>query len=367
MGSFFIIYIQKNGNFVSFFKKSIMYHHFKKTAKTALILVYLVIIAGAVVRMTGSGMGCPDWPKCFGHIIPPTDASELQWAPNTSFSEGQIIIWEETLQVANSTFTSKSIFEKENWSLYTKHDYANFNPTHTWIEYINRLFGAVAGLATFILALLSLKYWRKRKSITILSWFIVIAMGFQGWLGATVVYSVLEPIKITIHMVMALGIVALLIYLLFSIETNTSRNKYSKNISYLFVFALILTLIQIVLGTQVRQLVDEQVDIVGETAKNLWLQNETIWFYIHRSFSIIVTALNFYIAYLFLKMKFNFSKLKWILIFILLEIVTGMLMFYIDFPFGSQTLHLVIATLLFGLQFYMVLETLKSVKQHKTL
>ena len=77
---------------------------FRKVAKISLVLVYLVIIAGAVVRMTGSGMGCPDWPKCFGYFIPPTDVSELQWRPGKSYKQGQVIIKNEELRVANSDF-----------------------------------------------------------------------------------------------------------------------------------------------------------------------------------------------------------------------------------------------------------------------
>ncbi|HBY70084.1 MAG TPA: heme A synthase, partial [Flavobacteriaceae bacterium] len=125
---------------------------YRKWVKIALVLVYLVIIAGAMVRMTGSGMGCPDWPKCFGYYIPPTDVTELQWQPERSFKKGQVIIKDEALQVAAKDFTTGNTFSRNNWNLYTKHDYATFNVWHTWIEYINRLFGALSGIAVLIMA-----------------------------------------------------------------------------------------------------------------------------------------------------------------------------------------------------------------------
>src|SRR5690606_7492958 len=185
--------------------------NFRKSAKIALILIYMVIIAGAVVRMTGSGMGCPDWPKCFGYYIPPTDRSQLEFQPNHDYNKGVVIIKDETLVVAKSNFKSTENFEETNWQPYTKHDYAIFNPMHTWVEYINRLSGAIAGLATLVLAFASMRFWKKKRLIPILSFLVVFAMGFQAWLGKTVVDSNLSPLKITIHMVMALVIVAIML------------------------------------------------------------------------------------------------------------------------------------------------------------
>ena len=117
----------------------------------SVILVYLVIAAGATVRMTGSGMGCPDWPKCFGYIIPPTERSQLDWKKNRNYKKGQIIIVNESLYVAINDFTSTKIYNPQNWVAYTKHEYSIFNSTHTWVEFLNRLLGAVAGLVTLLL------------------------------------------------------------------------------------------------------------------------------------------------------------------------------------------------------------------------
>ncbi|TDY11569.1 COX15/CtaA family protein [Meridianimaribacter flavus] len=330
--------------------------HFNTIAKVTLVLTYLVIIAGAVVRMTGSGMGCPDWPKCFGYYIPPTEKVQLEWHANHDYKKGQVIIVDETLQVAKSNFTSSNEFIKTNWDTYTKHDYAVFNPTHTWVEYINRLFGALAGLATLVMAFASLKYWKRNKSITLLSFFTVFAMGFQAWLGKTVVDSNLAPLKITIHMVMALAIVAVMLYIIF--KTKQSNTSFTFNIQFknALIVALTLTCIQVVLGTQVREFVDHQIKALGEGNASNWLNDPTTSFYIHRSFSILVLLVNGYLLLLLKKHQLHYKKVYWVFGILLVEIASGIAMANFSFPFGSQTLHLILASILFGIQFYLILE-----------
>jgi cytochrome c oxidase assembly protein subunit 15 len=340
-----------------------MKKYFLPAAKTTLVLVYLVIIAGAAVRMTGSGMGCPDWPKCFGYYIPPSDIAELTWSPNRTFETGQVIIKDEALLVAKDDFTTGETFDETHWRPYTKHDYAIFNPTHTWIEYVNRLAGALAGIATFAMAIFSFGFWRENKRITLLSWLAVILMGFQGWLGATVVYSVLNPIKITLHMVVALIIVALVLYIIRKTSGTVAHLKYDRFFNNILLVALLLSLVQIILGTQVRQFVDEQVKLVGDTQMRLVLQNPDLTFYVHRSFSIVVLLANLLLFLRNKRLQLGFAKVNWVIGLIAVEIASGFAMYEFDFPFGLQAVHLVLASVLFGVQFYIVLESKDTKKQ----
>ena len=333
---------------------------YNKVARITLVLIYLVIFAGAFVRMTGSGMGCPDWPKCFGYYIPPTEISELQFQPDREYKKGQVIILEESLLVAKENFKSTSELNNTNWEAYTKHDYAIFNPWHTWIEYINRLLGALAGLATLILLIFSIRLWREHKVITLLSMFTVLAMGFQAWLGKTVVDSNLAPLKITIHMVMALVIVCVLLYLINKTRTNKPRtNKPSKKFKTILVIGLFLSLVQVILGTQVRQFVDEETKRIG-TVFEILVSDVPNSFYIHRSFSIVILVTYLYLGFLYKKEKLLYNKMSWIWSLIGLEIITGIAMTYFKFPFGTQTSHLVFASILFGVQFYIILEAYKT-------
>lgn len=348
-----------------------MKKHFRTAAKVTLILVYLVIIAGASVRMTGSGMGCPDWPKCFGYYIPPTDIEQLLWAPGKEFAKGTVIIRDEKLLLAKSDFRTGNEFDPTQWEMYTKHDYAEFNPTHTWIEYINRLCGALSGIATVVMAVFSLGFWSTRKSVTLLSWLCVFLMGFQAWLGATVVFSVLNPVKITTHMLVALLIVGLLLYLIRMVSPHPQNRSRDALFGAMLKFSLFLTIVQVIIGTQVRQFVDEQVKALGAENMHLILNDATVSFYIHRTFSIVVVAVNLYILWLNHKKKLGFEKVNWIFGVLVLEVISGVAMNYAAFPFGTQTVHLVMASFLFGLQYYVVLEfrdaSRKSVASAETL
>jgi heme a synthase len=332
-----------------------MKKYFLTSAKTALVLVYLVIIAGALVRMTGSGMGCPDWPKCFGYYIPPTEEKQLLFTPGKLYEKGQVIIKEKGLLVVKEDFTASNTFSESNWEKYSKHDYAIFNVYHTWVEYINRLVGLLSGIPCFITFILSFWFYKENKKIIAYSFLVCILMGFQAWLGKTVVDSVLNPVKITTHMLVALLIVALQLYTIYVASQSKKSKTFDPKFKLVIIITLALTIIQIVLGTSVR----EHIDTVSETGlpKVAWLQNPTISFYIHRSFSILVLLINVFLFARNRKLNLGFSKINWVIGIILIEILTGIAMYYFEFPFGSQAIHIVLATLLFGFQFYLVLES----------
>ena len=339
-----------------------MKKRFNFWTKTSILIVYLVIATGGIVRMTGSGMGCPDWPKCFGYYVPPTNIAELTWASEKIFEKGQMIIYNGELKMSKKDFISGSDFNPKNWQDYTKHEYSVFNPLHTWIEFINRLIGVVCGISVLILGFYSIQFYKNKPIITLLSLLTIIAVGFQAWLGKIVVDSNLSPYSITIHMLMALLIISILIFIC-SLNTNYKKENV-KNITLrnTVLLSLILTIIQIVIGTQVREFIDEQIIMIGETKKNLWLLVLPSIFLTHRSFSLLILTVNFFIIYISRKINLNSKIIFWILGIIAIEIILGIAMYYLHFPFSSQPVHLLLATILFGVQFYFYMSIRKISK-----
>lgn len=331
---------------------------FSKLARIELVLIYLVIIAGSVVRMTGSGMGCPDWPKCFGHLIPPTERSQLEWQSNTDFKEGQIIIVDESLRVSNSNFKTGDSYQESNWSKYTKHDYAIFNAYHTWIEYINRLLGALSGLPMVMMFGISLIFIRRDWILTLLSFAGLFMLGFEAWLGKKVVDGNLIPGSITIHMLGALLIVVILCLILLRTKASKLNPLANVPLKGLLWVSLALTLVQIVIGTQVR----EQVDIMNEEGlvRSSWISHLDWKFYFHRSFSILIVALNWWLWRIARKHNALSFEIKAIVTLIIAEIILGIVLTYAGMPKFAQPSHLLLGTILFGFQFYALSQSLSK-------
>ena len=177
-------------------------------------------------------------------------------------------------------------------------------------------------------------------------------MAFQAWLGKTVVDSNLTPAIITIHMVVGLIIIALLLNLKYIISDQKTY-PYNSIFNKLLIISVIFSLIQIAMGTQVRQFIDEQVKLFGFENKNHSLMSPSFKFYFHRSFTIAIVLVNFGLFYINQVKNLGYKLINWIVFLIFLEAITGILMYYAEFPLGTQAIHLLSGALLFGVQFYL--------------
>ena len=120
----------------------------------------------------------------------------------------------------------------------------------------------------------------------------------------------------------------------------------------LIALSMFVMLIQILIGLKVREFIDIKIDFYGFENKNLWLSNPEINFFIHRSFSIFILLSNFLLFYVAKKLNLNIKWITIILVLIFIEIIAGASMYYLSFPLLSQPLHLLIAILIFGSQFF---------------
>jgi cytochrome c oxidase assembly protein subunit 15 len=193
---------------------------FQKLALATTATTYLLILVGGLVRASGAGMGCPDWPKCFGLWVPPTRAGELP----------------------------------------PGFDPTQFNAALTWTEYANRLLGVTTGFLIFATLVAALVGHRREPGILWPSAAAFLGVGFQGWLGGRVVAHGLAPWIVTTHLVVALVIVSLLLYAamnaFFAGGGGMAAPGRDRVAVWLAPGLVALTLLQVALGTQVRGAVD---------------------------------------------------------------------------------------------------------------
>ncbi len=295
---------------------------FRRFGILTIASVFFLIFIGGLVRSTGSGMGCPDWPKCFGQWIPPSDISELPLDYKTKFA-----------------VAGKEI--------------ADFDAFKTWTEYYNRLIGVVIGLFVFLTVIFALPYLKStNKKIFWLSFLAFILVGFQGWIGSIVVSTDLATYMITIHMLIALIIVALLIY---TVSASQDFVIYQINpfpgLKTLIWVLLIIALVQTVSGTQVREAIDE----IAKRIDNrwVWTDNAGNIFLMHRSWSWFSLLISIYMMLQFKKIFLRESILyKASLALVLLmctQALSGAVLANLGFPSQFQSIHLTLGSLTVGL------------------
>lgn len=335
---------------------------FRRISLITTVAIYFLILVGGIVRSTGSGMGCPDWPKCFGSWIPPTSVDQL---PNDYLE-----VYVQQRLAKNEKFASllSSIgFSDVGEKILQDESVAQeepFNATKTWIEYINRLIGAIIGILVLVTVYRALLIWRLNRSFAYLSIGALVLVLFQAWIGSIVVSTNLLQWMITVHMLLALLIVCLLLYIYFlAYHAGNEVTKVSdgnKSLAYVIAISMVLMVVQIVLGTQVREDIDQIARNFSQTYRDSWVDHLGLTFLIHRSYSLLILALHLMFGYLVYK-NTNRSSLiyqmtVWLLVIIGLEILSGAGMAYFGIPAFLQPVHLLFGTMIVGIQFFIWLE-----------
>ena len=335
---------------------------FRRVSTITVIAVYFLILVGGIVRSTGSGMGCPDWPKCFGSVIPPTDVSQLPENYQDIYLQKRLAKNERfvaTLEklgfenVAHEIANDKSILIEEE-----------FNPVKTWIEYLNRLTGVAIGLLIIWTVWKSFPIWKIDPWIPIWSVASLFLVIFQGWIGSLVVSTNLLHWMITFHMMLALLQVGLLLYIIQRAQDllgNTAQQaQIPSKLRWVLVLGLVLMLIQVVLGTQVREELDQIAFSMGNMLRDQWIGKTGTSFLIHRSFSLVllgVHVLYFVWAFRYSLRKSQINLWSQVLIaLILIEIASGIGLSYFGIPAFLQPIHLLLGSLIVGVQFVLLMQ-----------
>jgi cytochrome c oxidase assembly protein subunit 15 len=306
-------------------------------------------------------MGCPDWPKCFGSWIPPTEVEQLP----SDYKE----IYANQRAEKNIRFTSYlDLLGLTNLADEIRNDKSilvedDFNAAKTWTEYVNRLIGALIGLFIFATFVLSVSYIGYDIKVFSYAFMTLIVVGIQGWIGSIVVSTNLLQWMITLHMLLALVIVGLLTYLYLRVrkdKLNFSWASKSKSLQFILIILMILSIVQIVMGTQVRESVDMVAESLSYSQRDTWIDQLGVIFYIHRSFSIIILLAHIYLVYKVAHIYGNHGNLMLnslvLLIVILAEIGSGAIMAWFSIPRFAQPIHLLLASIAFGFQFYLWLK-----------
>ena len=302
---------------------------FRRFGVLTIAAVILLIFVGGFVRATGSGMGCPDWPRCFGQWIPPTHIEQLP----ANYSE-----------VYGAKLKGEVLF----------------NPVKTWIEYVNRLIGVLVGFFILLTAFFAYKVYFKTKNRSIFwySFAAFLLVVFEGWLGSKVVSTELHPLLVTIHMLASLVILAFLVFAIaktYYIDGKLPTLHASRDKSFLLYLGIGIMVGQICFGTQLREGIDAAQHALGDANRASWVGSIFGKMLFHGGISLGILFLTLIIRNVF---KNETSKVKkWVnalLAAVCVSIVSGGILGFAGFPAFAQPIHLVMSVVIITLMFVVV-------------
>jgi cytochrome c oxidase assembly protein subunit 15 len=232
-----------------------MNRRFQKLALATTATTYLLILVGALVRASGAGMGCPDWPRCFGRWVPPARIEDVpaRFAPY-------------------------------------------FNVRLAWTEYLNRLLGMTTGILVFATLVAACVYHRRNARVVGSSIGAFVGVGLAGWLGKKVVDHHLAPALVTVHMFVALAVVSLLIYATVSAyapadgvrDADEPLPESRRELLVATLGTTALLMVQIAIGTRVRASLEIVAQAHPEFARGEWITHIGSLDPVHRTFALLV-------------------------------------------------------------------------------
>lgn len=184
----------------------------RNLARLATAMTLVVIVLGAYVRLSDAGLGCPDWPGCYGHLGVPNEAHEIA-AANAAHPQRQV------------------------------------EAPKAWKEMVHRYVASGLGLVILIIAGIA---WKQRKQGVgvALPMALVAVVIFQGMLGMWTVTLLVQPIIVTAHLIGGMTTLALMFWLLLTHSKINWQGEAlaSKGIKKLAVATLLVLMLQILLG-----------------------------------------------------------------------------------------------------------------------
>ena len=190
---------------------------FKKITFFSVVLALIVVIVGSYVRLSGAGLGCPDWPGCYGQVIP----FDFALSDHADFKE-----------------RAAKVFPGETPDI-----------TKIWKEMSHRYLGAILGMTILLLALLS---WRQQQNHLVAvtgTLSLVVLVGLQAALGMWAVKFHLMPIIVTGHLLLGMTTFWLLFWRSLRVDAKKSSLTAHRNGLAVFArFAMGVLFLEIVLG-----------------------------------------------------------------------------------------------------------------------